>query len=149
MEPEGYAKLVRFCLYRERCVKEVMEKLGETDLPSEKYPSVIEMLQRDGYLDERRFARLFVEDKFRLKKWGRKKISYELKQKRIPDAIIQEMLYNIDDDVYLQTLRHLAERKMRELSGEKSPLARKAKVIRYMIGKGYEYDLVKDELDKE
>jgi regulatory protein len=144
MEQDGYAKLVRFCLYRERCVKEVLEKMSETDLPPEKFASIIRKLQEDGYLDESRYARLFVQDKFRLKKWGRKKIQHELRLKKIPAAVIQEKLYEIDDEAYMQTLRDLAEKKQKELAKEKNPLAKQAKVIRFLVGKGYEYDLVKD-----
>lgn len=142
MEQPGYEKLVRFCLYRERCVSEVTEKLRSTDVPESDYGKILRKLQEEGYLDEKRFAMAFARDKFNLKKWGRKKIAYELQARRLPAPLIHEAVYALDDEAYERTLQVLIERKQRDLVGEKDPRVRKAKLVKYLVSKGYEYDLV-------
>lgn len=144
MEEKGYLKIIRYCLYRERCKSEVLDKLKSTDLPEAKHASIIKKLESDGYLDENRYVEAFVKDKFNLKKWGRKKIDYALKSKKIPSPIIQKAIEKIDDDLYIGTLKHLAEKKDKMLNKNIQGFARKQKIIHYLISKGYEYDLIQD-----
>ena len=50
----------------------------------------------------------------------------------------------IDEELYLKNLKHLAERKLDMLPQEKNEYNRKMKVYRFLSSKGYETDLIRE-----
>ena len=76
-----------------------------------------------------------------MKDWGRKKIYYGLKEKKISEYCIKAAMKSIDEEDYIKTLSRLAEKKHASLKGEHY-LTRKKKTADYLIQKGYEPDLV-------
>jgi regulatory protein len=84
---------------------------------------------------------MFAGGKFRMKSWGRKRIYYALKEKKVSDYNIKKAMKEIPDEVYEKTLQGLAEKKY-ELLKEEQYLVRKKKTMDYLIQKGYEPDLV-------
>ena len=109
----------------------------------EKNTGLINSLQKEGYLDEERFAKAFAGGKFRLNKWGRQKIEFELKQRGVPELMIMEGLANIDENEYNQVLKELILRKQKELKPE-TDLKIREKIINFALGKGYELILILD-----
>ena len=107
-------KIEHWCAYRDRCHKEVTEKLRNYGLDNEDTNALISHLIEYKFLDEQRYADSFVSGKYRIKKWGRQKITAYLKQKAIPAKIIQSALTTIDDETYLENLNSLASRKWKE-----------------------------------
>jgi SOS response regulatory protein OraA/RecX len=69
-----------------------------------------------------------------------------MKAKFVPNELIQRGLSEIDDDAYLERLKHLAQRKWTELAKEKNDWTKKQKLYRFLAGKGYETFLF-DQLD--
>ena len=68
---------------------------------------LLSQMIEENYLNEERFAIAFVGGRFRIKKWGRVKIRYELKQKRISDYCIKIGLASIAEEDYIKTLQKL------------------------------------------
>ena len=77
------AKIQSFCAYQERCQKEVREKLKSLHTNSLEAEQIIAELIEENFLNEQRFASAFARGKFRIKKWGRKKIESKLKFKEV------------------------------------------------------------------
>jgi regulatory protein len=96
-----------------------------------------------NYLNEERFAKAFAGGKFRVKHWGRNKIRQELKARHVSEYCINAGMKEIDEDVYMETLKTLASEKLESIK-EKNPLARKNKTAQFLMGKGYEADLIWD-----
>ena len=94
----------------------------------------------DNFIDEKRFAQLYCRSKFNQLKWGKIKISYELKQKGISEKCIQYGLQEIDNKVYIKTLQKEIEKKTKELK-ENNTFILKNKIIKYFYSKGYEPEL--------
>ena len=140
--------IARYCAYQDRCQQEVKDKLYEKGASREEVEELLVWLIQEQFLDEERFARSFARGKFRMKNWGRKKIVYELKQHRISDYCIRKGLQEIDEDEYRATIEQLTERKLPEIMREQNHWARKAKLQRYLNGKGYEAELVNEMLNK-
>ncbi len=138
-----------FCAYQERCHSEVRYKLLELSFRGEELEQAIASLISDDFLNEERFARSYCRGKFRMKQWGRQKIIQNLKQKQVSSYCIQKGLSEIDPEEYEKTIRSLAEKKMAELHKERLPRIRKQKVLRYLVQKGYEYDLVNEVLNRD
>jgi regulatory protein len=105
------------------------------------HDEIISALIEDDYLNEERFAIQFAGGKFRMKDWGRKKIWYALKEKKISDYCIKKALNAIDEETYEKTLKNLAEKKYEALKGEQY-LIRRKKAADFLLQKGYEPELI-------
>lgn len=141
-------KAANFCAYQERTQAEVREKLQKLGVESDEADEIIAYLIEENYLNEGRFAKVFAGSKFRAKHWGRQKILYELKARKLSEHSIREGLAEIDDDDYIDALKTLIEKKKRELRTEKQPLVLRQKLARYAMSKGFEGDLVWDIITK-
>jgi regulatory protein len=134
-------KIKYFCSYQERCVHEVEEKLKDWAVQKKLIPSIIDELQKEGYLNEERFAKVFAGGKFRINKWGRQKIEFELKLKGIPKDFIETGVSEIDEEDYLRVLKDLITKKQGELKPDKD-LNIREKIIAFVQAKGYETELI-------
>jgi regulatory protein len=138
---QALLKAASFCAYQERCHEEVKEKLNEWGVWGIDADEIILQLIQQNYLNEERFAKAFAGGKFRTKKWGRVKIRLELKARKVSDFCIASGMKEIDPERYEKTLKELAEEKYVSLK-DKNSLVKKNKTATYLIGKGYEADMV-------
>ncbi|GAA3944223.1 regulatory protein RecX [Hymenobacter algoricola] len=148
---EALPKIAAFCAYQERNQKEVESKLREYGLNEDEAGEIIIRLSREKLLDEERFAQAFVRGKVRIKKWGRRRITQELKQKGISDYCIKVGMKEIDGDEYYQNLVDVLEKRDR-VEKERNQRLRRQKLTMFMTVKGYENDLIRmalDDLGKE
>ena len=145
---QALQKLKHYCGYQERCHSEVKEKLYSLGVWKKEQDEIIAALIEEKYLDEERFAIAFAGGRFRLKQWGRVKIKYELKQKQVSEYSIKKALKQIDEDEYLKVLNKLAKAKYAALKSEQY-LVRKKKTMDYLMGKGFEGELVRGVMGKE
>lgn len=126
------------CSQSERCPGDVYTKAQSWGLTEPEAARLVGYLTHEGFLDEARFARAFVSDKFRFEQWGRVKISYALRAKGIDDNLIDEVLdEKIDPDEYLATCTDLLNKKMRTLDLPLS-LADRARLLRFAAQRGFE-----------
>lgn len=136
-----------YCAYQERCHSEVRNRLLELGFRGNELEEAISSLISDNFLNEERYAQQYCGGKFRVNKWGRRKIIQELKKKKVSDYCIKKGLKEIDEQEYWKTLLQIAEKKAAEIdSKEKNIWIRKQKLQRYLIQKGYETDLINDAL---
>jgi regulatory protein len=143
---EIYLRASSFCAYQERSQKEVRDKLYEDGVDRDMAEEVIAKLITDNFLNEERFAKTFTGGKFRMKKWGRLKITHALQGKGVSPYCIRKGLEEIDPDNYTATLRNILSKRM---AGEKEKdiFKKKSKVAGFAIRKGFEPDIVWDELN--
>ena len=140
-------KACGYCIYQERTQQEVREKLKSWGVSPAEAEEVIAWLICENFINEGRYARQFAGGKFRVKKWGRRKITYELKSRGISPNGVREALTEIDEEEYIQTLKGLASAKAATLSQETNPLILQKKVTSYLLMKGYEPDLIREIMD--
>ena len=138
---QALMKLKHYCGYQERCHAEVKERAYNLGLRKAVVEQLISQLIEDNYLNEERFATLFVGGYFRQKKWGINKIIYALRQKKISEYNIKKGLKEIDQDAYQQTAAKLVKAKWLLLKHEQY-INRETKTMAYMIQKGYEPALI-------
>lgn len=140
---EALQKLMHYCAYRDRSQKEVEDKLDDLRMIPEAKEKIIISLMQENFLNEERFARSFVRGKFRIKKWGRIKITQELKKKEISAPIIKLGLSEIKESDYRKTLYELAEKKVEKIT-EPNAYKKKKKLADHLLRRGYESTLVFD-----
>ena len=145
---QGLQKLKHYCAYQERCHSEVKEKLYQIGVWKKDHDEIIATLIEENYLNEERFAIAYAGGKFRVNQWGRVKIRYELKQKQVSEYCIKKALKAIPDEDYENTASRLARNKYESLKGEQW-LIRRKKTISYLMGKGFEAELINRHLPEK
>ena len=137
-EKEALSRITRFCSMAEHCRAEIEEKLRKWGLPGDAIKRIINTLEQESYVDEARFSRAFIRDKYRFDKWGKVKIAQTLRLKHIPEAIyIPLMSEVVDQEEYQAILCKLLSAKRRSLHAE-SDYELNAKLVRYALGRGFE-----------
>jgi len=134
-------KMERYCIYQDRCHKEIEQKLNEFVLIEEARSQIILHLLEHNFLNEERFSKSFARGKFNIKKWGKLRIVRELKFRDISEYNIKTALKEIDAEEYLKTIETITERRNQSIS-EPDFYKRKKKLTDFLIRKGFEYDLI-------
>ncbi len=138
----AFRKIKHYCAYQERAHAEVKQKLYGYGLYKNEVEQLISQLIEENYLNEERFAIAFAGGKFRIKQWGKTKIKYELAQKQVSAYNIKKALASILDEDYEKTLAKITAEKLKTLCGETNIFTKKSKLQNYLVGKGYEFDVV-------
>ena len=134
-------KLERYCVYQDRCHKEVEQKLNEYDLIPVAKETILLHLLEHNFLNEERFSKSFARGKFRIKKWGKQRIIRELKFRNVSEYNIKTALKEIDEKDYQKTLYELVEKKNESLT-ETNVFKRKKKIIDFLRYRGFESELI-------
>lgn len=138
---EAKLKAANFCAYQERSQKEVRNKLYNLGLYPDEVEEVLTDLITDNFINEERFAKAYVGGKFRVKKWGRKKILIGLQPHQLSPYCIKKGLAEIDEDEYVNVLEEIIIKKDRSIK-EANEFKRKNKLASYAQSRGYEADLI-------
>jgi len=138
-------KMEHFCAYRERCHKEIEQKLREFHLIPEGQSQIIQHLIAHNFLNETRFASAFARGKFRIKKWGKRRIIQELKQRDISAYNLKKALAEIDDATYNEVFYELTQKKWESLK-DLSKQKRSQRFISHFNYRGWESGLIYERL---
>ena len=140
MNPVKYERalhrLAAYCSRGERCVYDIRQKMIRWGLSEAEQKKAVQYLQREHFLDEKRYCRAFVHDKSQYNHWGSYKIQYELKKKQIPDGLIREAISEMDKEVQREQLQKLLVHKRKTVKGA-NEYEINQKLIRFAAGKGF------------
>ena len=109
----AYERALNFLSYRPRSEAEVRRNLRKKNLGDETIETVVERLTQAGLLNDREFARYWVENRLQFKPRGARALSHELWEKGVPASIIAEALEDLDEEV---AARKVAEARVRRLA---------------------------------
>ena len=90
-------KALGFLRYRPRSRYEMMRHLKKNGFSAEIIQTIIERLRNMGLVDDRNFARQWVQNRCRFKPKGKAALQWELKQKGITQIDIDAVLVDIDE----------------------------------------------------
>ncbi len=141
-------KLERYCIYQDRCHKEVEQKMFAYGLIPEARDHILLHLLENDFLNEGRFAKSFARGKFRIKKWGKERIARELNSREISAYNLKVALKEIEEEEYLLTIQALYERRKESLS-EANEFKRRKKLFEYLKYRGYETNLIIEVLNND
>ena len=105
--------------------------------------SLVEKLKQKRLLDDKQFAKDWVESRRRSKQKGIRVIKAELFQKGIDKEIIEEVLRLRSGQVSEEDLAKLALEKKMRVWKNLPPLEFKRKALEFLIRKGFDYEIVK------
>jgi regulatory protein len=134
-----YNKAMHWCSRRELCESDIKDRLLKSELNAEEVTTIIQKLVDEKFIDENRFVRAFVHDKFEFQKWGLLKIKQSLYFKGIPEEIITENLQSVDKEMYLKKFQDIAQSKWKTIKGE-SAYEIDQKLLRFLASKGVSTD---------
>lgn len=123
-------------------------EMRKWEIPEEAQARIMERLVKERYVDDERFARAFAKDKVRYNKWGRRKVEQALWQKHIDEDIRKNVLNEIDDEEYLSVLRPLLKQKRKSIKAQ-NDYELNQKLMRFALGRGFTFDIIKQCIDVE
>ena len=135
-------RLRALCSRREYCVADVLKKAAD-GLEGDRAAAqeVVDILVKEKYVDDLRYASAFARDKSAIQGWGEVKIRYMLSAKGVSRDVIDKALEEIDHDKADSRLEKLLQTKFKSL--KEDPQCR-LKLLRFALGRGYSYDEVND-----
>jgi len=145
---QALSKAMSLCAKQEYCSGDVREKLRTWGISPEDSGEIIKELIKQKFIDDLRFATAYARDKIRFNQWGRIKIRYMLGSKKIPGAMIDQVLDEINPELYTEVLKDLLQKKDKSLKKEPDPWIHKQKLIRFAISRGFETDEIIRIVDK-
>lgn len=126
------------CSKSEYCIHDIREKLRKRELSEESQQEIIDFLLKEKFIDESRYCRSYINDKYKYAKWGKIKIAYSLKTKRVADSLIYDTMDEvIDEEIYSENLRKALLDKKKTIKGS-DKYEIKSKLFRFAAGRGYE-----------
>ncbi|MEG2163684.1 MAG: regulatory protein RecX [Bacteroidales bacterium] len=140
-DTRALCRAAALCSKTEYCIGDISEKLQRWGVEDDDASNIISYLRTNGYINHERFARSFVSDKFRFNKWGRVKIRYALKMKRIEEAYAEEALLMINEEEYAAALSAAVSDKVKKVGDISDPRYRAA-IYNFCIMRGFESDLI-------
>lgn len=140
MELQWLAKAEHYCARDEQCASSVRIKLSAWGVPSDSADRIIDCLIDDDFINEHRYVRIYCESKLRLQKWGRRKVAYQLRTKRISNELIAEGLGVISDEQYQEILLSVAQSKWKTYSP--GDVRNKERLMAFLVSRGYEMEFV-------
>ena len=145
---KAFDKAIRFLGYRARTEKEVYDKLKEKEFDEKVIKKTITNLKKMGYLNDKEFIKLWVADRASIKPSGKKLLEIELKQKGVSEELAKRELNKLVDqkteNTMAQKALEKAQKQYRGLVGRE----KKQKITAYLARRGFNWNLIKELLDK-
>lgn len=136
-ESKALSRMASQCARREYSAFDIETKLQRYNLDRETIERIIAQLKKEKFIDELRFTRSFIRDKIRFNKWGKKKIEFGLRQKRVPEEIVNEAFLDFTDEDLNESLQHLLQTKWKTIKGD-TDYDRRNKLIRFGLSRGFD-----------
>ena len=140
-EAQALSRMANLCARRESCVFDIETKLKRYDLDKETIENIITHLIKEKYIDEVRYTRGFIKDKIRFNRWGKTKIEYALRQKRVPEEIVTEAFLEYTNEELNNSLQDLLQAKWKTIKGD-SDYEKRNKLIRFGLSRGFDMNNV-------
>ena len=146
-EKNALLRASALCSQRECCVSQIKEKLIGWGQSPEACERIISQLKEERFIDEARFCRAYALDKMRYNHWGRVKIGQMLRLMGVSNSDREEALTELPEDEYSGILRQLAEKKRPSIKA-RSDYELRMKLLRFLVGRGFELDEAASAIDK-
>ncbi|HEA47221.1 MAG TPA: regulatory protein RecX [bacterium] len=132
--------------YRPRSIKEIEDRLKKKDYSSRVISEVTKNLKRLKFLDDREFARMWVENRIRTKPMGRYRLYQELIQKGIDRELIEKTLGNYQEEEEIELAKELIRRKLKRSYQNLDEVTTKRRLYGFLQRRGFSYDTIQEVL---
>ena len=125
---------------------EVRLKLKEKDFTEDIIDEVIDILEKEEYLNDRLYCEVFIEDKKQLNGYGKNKIKSLLIQKGVSKSVFEDFLDEFEYEEEFDNALKMGIKKLNLLSNEEDVFKKKQKLINYLAYRGFSFDVINDVL---
>jgi regulatory protein len=135
----AFQNALKVISYRPRSAHEVQKKLQENGFDEAVIQSVIERLGQIGLVEDKSFAQAWIENRTVFRPRSRRLIGMELRQKGVPDEVVQDALANAVDDetlAYQSAIQYARRLKKFEWQDFRKKLSA------YLMRRGFSYEIV-------
>lgn len=140
---KAYSLTLAFVARRSRSEWELRDYFRRKDIDEDAGELIIGRLKNFGYVNDLSFARSWVDNRRLLKPISRRRLTMELRQKRVADDVVRQVLEE-DETSDRDTLKDLVDRKRKQTRYQDD-----MKLMQYLVRQGYSYDDVKSALKAE
>lgn len=145
---KAYAKALRILSLRLHSSFELRRKL-KNKFPPPVVARVAKRLREEGYLNDSKFAQIFIEERLALHPRAMKLIKQELRTRGVVEEIIKKASQNLfDEEKEIENALKLAQKKARSIRAADWQDFFK-KVGGYLVRKGYSYSIIRQVITKE
>jgi regulatory protein len=142
MEREAALKrAMKYCAEAEHCTQDVERKLQDWGVDDGDRTAIMAILHREKFVDDARYAKTYVSEKWKLNRWGRIKLQHQLEAKGMAAAIIEAALETIPRAEYASGVEEILNQKWKELK-EKRDLPTLQKVAVFGLSRGIEEEMI-------
>ena len=138
---EAYSKMAQLCSRSEQCSVDIRKKMVAYEIMDELVEEIISKLKEEKFLDDERYVKAYISDKFRLNKWGRIKLRYYLKAKGLQDSVIEKGLHEIDESEYKKVLIATLKEKAKKTKSD-NKYEKIGQIIRFAQSRGFEPEMI-------
>lgn len=138
---EAYSKMAQLCSRSEQCSADIRKKMVAWEIMDELVDEIIIKLKEEKFIDDERFVKAYVSDKFRLNKWGKIKMRYYLKAKGLNDELIEIGLNEIKDEQYKKVLISILKEKAKKIKSD-NKFEKMGQIIRFAQSRGFEPEVI-------
>ena len=140
-EEQALSKLAAACSRSEHCSGEMAEKLRRWGFDKTVQARLLAYLVEYRYIDDRRYAEIFVREKMRFNHWGPRKIEQALWTKHVEEATYRPVLDAVSREEWADILRPLLKSKQKTIKAE-NPYEQKMKLMKFAAGRGFTMDII-------
>jgi regulatory protein len=136
-----YSKMAQLCSRSEQCSGDVRKKIIAFELEEEEAEEILKKLKAEKFIDDERYIKAYVSDKFKFNKWGKVKLRHNLRMKGLPEDLIHSGLDKIDEEKYKTVLIKTMTDKAKTVK-KKTKFEKMGSVIRFAQTRGFEPEMI-------
>lgn len=143
----AFQRALHFLEYRQRSLSEVRRNLEKHATPPDIIEAVLERLVNSGYVDDARFAQIWVENRSTFRPRSKRALAVELRQRGLEQETIQNVLEGLDEAQEETLAYQAAQKQLRKLAGLE--LAEyKRKLGSFLARRGFGYGVIRTVVER-
>ena len=144
---QALASLMKLCSKAEKSSGDARRLMYRWGIARDDQDKILAQLTAQKFIDDERYAAAYVREKMRFSGWGAYKIRAALSSKGISREVIDRAVGSLDGEVMDDRLEKYLRRKKQVVKAT-TPYEIRAKLMRYGLSLGYDYEKVSDAVDK-
>lgn len=130
--------------YRERTEHEIKSRLFEKGFSAGTVRSVLDLLRERALIDDRSFAKRWIEDALSARPMGKLRVAHELKKKRVDERIIEDVCANsFEPGTESELARRAAKKKLGTMESYPREVA-KRRLFAFLKNRGFDFEIIQD-----
>lgn len=144
---KAFSVALNYVSYQERTVRQVENRLTEDQFPEEVINKVLQLMVKRNYINDQRFANLYIQTHMHHTNYGPHKFVYKLKLLGIEAEIIENEIASYDYELQFDNAYSYLEKSQAKFQ-KGSQFKYKSKMVEDLFKRGFDLDLAKDVVEE-